>query len=85
MTKKIHESNADEEAYSEFVREYNTRRHRWDSNFSSAHPPSTVRNWFEQERISPIIATRNQLLAMDSHTLPQSIQNNQKMRGDDDC
>lgn len=28
MTKKIHESGADEEAYSEFMREYNTNRHR---------------------------------------------------------
>lgn len=50
MTKKIHESGADEEAYSEYMREYNTNRHR---------------KWFEESRVVPIEATRNQILRLN--------------------
>jgi hypothetical protein len=52
MTKRIQESDADEEAYSQFMREYYMNRHK---------------SWFSEHRTHHIEITRSQLLSMSLH------------------
>lgn len=47
MTKQIQESGADDEAYSEFMREYNSNRHR---------------KWFRENRTNDLVLVRDQIL-----------------------